>query len=142
MFALNGGEHGFFTTLCFVLYLQVWTVFFSLIEGREEQMEQQWVNEIIKALKKLGGVGKLHEIYEQVKKNSEIDLSSYTDWKSQVRKHIYLHSSDCDIFKGEDDLFYAVKGKGKGYWGLRDFKSSGEIQDKIAQHEQINRKHF
>lgn len=31
-------------------------------------MEQQWVNEIIKALKKLGGAGTLHEIYEQVEK--------------------------------------------------------------------------
>ncbi|EPR28417.1 hypothetical protein GT94_17625 [Geobacillus stearothermophilus] len=91
-------------------------------------MGEQWLNEIIKALKKLGGVGTLHEIYDQIEKNGGIDLSYYTDWKSQVRKHIYLHSSDCDIFKGtkggENDLFYSVKGKRKGSWGLRGFGSS------------------
>lgn len=51
-------------------------------------MGEQWLNEIIKALKKLGGVGTLHEIYDQIEKNGGIDLSYYTDWKSQVRKHI------------------------------------------------------
>ncbi|WP_240189853.1 DUF4145 domain-containing protein [Bacillus sp. P14.5] len=46
--------------------------------------------------------------------------------KSQVRKNIYLHSSDCEIFKGEDgddtDLFFSIDGKGKGRWGIRKEK--------------------
>lgn len=58
-----------------------------------------------------------------------MDLSSYIDWKSQIRKHIYLNSSDTDIFKGtvgdDTDLFYSIEGKGKGIWGLRSFVAKG-----------------
>ena len=35
-----------------------------------------------------------------ITKQAKNDLSSYIDCKSQIRKHIYLNSSDTDIFKG------------------------------------------
>jgi putative restriction endonuclease len=83
-----------------------------------------WLDEIISSLKELGGQAQLSEIYLRIQKRNIIDLDSYKDWKSQIRKHIYLHSSDCDIFKGttgdNSDKFYSIEGKGKGYWGLRD----------------------
>ncbi|MBT2679271.1 HNH endonuclease [Bacillus sp. ISL-35] len=84
----------------------------------------KWINEIMIAFNNLGGKGTLEEIYNEVSKTKNIDLTSYTDWKSQIRKNLYLHSSDCDIFKGkqggEEDLFYSVSGKGSGVWGIRN----------------------
>ncbi|MCY8489351.1 HNH endonuclease [Bacillus atrophaeus] len=85
-----------------------------------------WIIEIINSLNELGGQGTLEDIYLTIQERNNIDLESYVDWKSQIRKQIYLHSSDCDIFKGvagdETDLFYPIEGKGKGFWGIRDFE--------------------
>ncbi|MGG2066931.1 HNH endonuclease [Bacillus sp. S14(2024)] len=85
-----------------------------------------WVDEIIEALNKLGGKASLVDIYNMVEEIGKIDFSKYIDWKSQIRKNIYIHSSDTDIFKytvnGEMDLFYSIGGKGKGLWGLRNFE--------------------
>ncbi|MDF0728439.1 hypothetical protein PY093_17515 [Cytobacillus sp. S13-E01] len=88
-------------------------------------MAQQsiWLEEILSSLQELGGVASLNDIYIKVQKRNKINLELYIDWKSQIRKHIYLHSSDCKIFKGnagdESDIFYAKNGKGKGVWGVR-----------------------
>ncbi|MFC7371996.1 hypothetical protein ACFQPF_09915 [Fictibacillus iocasae] len=61
--------------------------------------------------------------YGLTEKRNKIDFKNYVDWKAQIRKHIYLNSSDADIFRGtvgdERDIFYSVEGKGKGIWGLR-----------------------
>lgn len=82
-----------------------------------------WLDEIILAMELLGGKGSLTEIYNVIENNRNINFASYTDWKSRVRNQIYLHSSDTEIFKGKPwsgkDLFYSVKEKGEGYWGLR-----------------------
>ncbi|WP_374148836.1 HNH endonuclease [Priestia megaterium] len=92
-----------------------------------------WVDEIVKAIQKLGGDGTLEEIYDEVEGGKTINLYSYTDWKAQVRKNLYLHSSDCDIFRGikggETDLFYSIEGKGKGRWGLRCFEPTEKNVD-------------
>ncbi|WP_419958778.1 HNH endonuclease [Psychrobacillus psychrotolerans] len=91
-------------------------------------MENKWLNEINESLKGLGGSATLEDIYLTIQERNQIDLLAYVDWKSQIRKQIYLHSSDCDIFRGnpgdESDLFYSIEGKGKGYWGLRNFSPS------------------
>lgn len=87
-----------------------------------------WLIETIKALENLGGQGTLQEIYDQVEKSSQIDLTSYVDWKAQIRKHIYLNSSDTEVFNEnphfDNDIFYAVEGKGKGIWGLRSHNTT------------------
>ncbi|MCA0972262.1 hypothetical protein LCM20_16760 [Halobacillus litoralis] len=61
-----------------------------------------------------------------MEKSSLININEFTDWKAQIRKNIYLHSSDCEIFRGEPgdhmDIFYAPEGKGKGKWALREYK--------------------
>lgn len=88
-------------------------------------LDNKWLNEINESLKELGGSGILEDIYLTIQERNQIDLFAYVDWKSQIRKQIYLHSSDCVIFRGnrgdESDLFYSIEGKGKGYWGLRIF---------------------
>lgn len=85
--------------------------------------ENRWLRSIKSVLTRLGGRASLAEIYEELEKTTDIDLTKYEDWQSRVRTTIYLHSSDCDIFKGvkgdEKDLFYAVNEKGDGVWGLR-----------------------
>lgn len=90
------------------------------------QTNNLWVDEIIETLKKLGGQASLVDIYKMVEESGKTNLSKYIDWKSQIRKNIYLHSSDADIFKytvgGERDLFYSIDGKGKGMWGIRKFE--------------------
>jgi len=88
----------------------------------------QWLLEIIESLKVLGGSGTLEDIYLSILERGLIELNSFVDYKSQIRKHIYLNSSDCEIFRGspgdESDLFYSIEGKGQGFWGLRSFSPS------------------
>src|SRR5699024_9431288 len=83
----------------------------------------RFVDKIAASIKELGEQATLNEIYHYVEKNYFDEIKDYKDWHSQVRKQIYLHSSDTDIFKGtkddENDLFYTFKGKGQGVWGLR-----------------------
>jgi 5-methylcytosine-specific restriction enzyme A len=90
--------------------------------------KNKWLNVIIPALNKLGGQATLEQIYQQIVDSNTIDLDTYTDWKAQIRKNIYLHSSDTDIFKhipgSEYDLFFSVEGRGKGNWGLRSMRKS------------------
>lgn len=88
--------------------------------------QTQWLSEVIAAINYLGGQAKLEEIYSNIKVRGYIDFSFYKDWKEHVRKQIYLHSSETDIFTGnlDDDtnLFYSIEGKGKNVWGLRNYK--------------------
>ncbi|RPK08302.1 HNH endonuclease [Priestia endophytica] len=55
-----------------------------------------------------------------------MDFSQNEYWRDRIRSTIYHYSSDCDIYTGEvgseKDVFYVVKGKGNGYWGLRVFE--------------------
>lgn len=86
-----------------------------------------WLQAILKAFKELGGKGTLEDLYSMIEYNSSLPLNEYTDWKAQIRKTIYLHSSDCEIFKGitngKSDIFYTLEGKGTGVWGVRNQQS-------------------
>ncbi|WP_406866942.1 hypothetical protein AB0764_12140 [Priestia megaterium] len=83
-----------------------------------------WLKAILKAFEELGGSGTLKDLYSMIECNGSLPLNKYTDWKSQVRKTIYLHSSDCEIFKGipndKNDIFRTVEGKGNGRWEVRN----------------------
>ncbi|MBN9654706.1 HNH endonuclease [Halobacillus sp. GSS1] len=93
--------------------------------------KNKWIKAVITSLNNLGGQGSLNEIYEEVENGNTIKLNSYTDWKAQIRKNLYLHSSDCEIFRGtpgdETDLIYATDEKGSGKWGLRNYKEPTNI---------------
>lgn len=109
-----------------------------------------WLNEIIEILTELGGDGTLSQIKTKVMERNKIDLSKYQHEKSisaQIRKTIYYHSSECDIYKGEQDLFYAVNGKGNGCWGLRDFDNNNDwdlidLEEGFSEGKQILRTHL
>ena len=81
---------------------------------------------VIRVFINQGGEARLVDIYLGVLDDSPEIWSNYTDYQSVVRKTIYLHSSDTDIFQGEEgdysDLFYSVDGKSKGSWGLRIYE--------------------
>ncbi|TWT07330.1 restriction endonuclease [Planococcus sp. CPCC 101016] len=93
------------------------------------ERRKNWLIEIKAALVELGGQGTLKDIYNRIEERSNLDLTIFTDWKSQIRNTMYRHSSDCEIFKGkigdETDIFYSIEGKGNGFWGIRDFTPFG-----------------
>ncbi|TCW35647.1 putative restriction endonuclease [Laceyella sacchari] len=87
-----------------------------------------WLNEVIEAISELGGEGTLKDITEKIVERNIMNFEANPHFESRIRSTIYHHSSDCDVFVGEKgsskDIFYAVHGKGNGYWGLRNFEPS------------------
>ncbi|KQX45861.1 HNH endonuclease [Paenibacillus sp. Root444D2] len=80
-----------------------------------------WLDEIIDALKDLGGHGTLDDIYARILDRGKMDFTP--SWKDGVRGTIYQYSSDSEVYKaGRTDIFYAVSTKGLGRWGIRDFE--------------------
>lgn len=64
----------------------------------------------------------LTELYQHVRERSDLDLSRFSTeagLDARIRKLIYLHASECELYKGKQDLFYSETGKGTGRWGLR-----------------------
>ncbi|WP_404323709.1 HNH endonuclease [Cytobacillus firmus] len=89
-----------------------------------------WLDEIIDALKELGGQGTLHDITEKVLERDIMDFQANPSFRDRIRGTIYNHSSDGTYYKGEvggeKDIFYSVAGIGKGHWGLRNFEPTEE----------------
>lgn len=80
-----------------------------------------WLEDITQALRNLGGIAALQDIYEEVARIRTTPLP--THWKANIRGIIEDNSKDSAKFKGKD-VFYSVEGLGRGLWGLRDFISS------------------
>jgi hypothetical protein len=87
---------------------------FSSAEGEDEAMAT-WVDDIIQALKNLGGQATLNQIYNEVKSIRTIPLP--ISWQANIREYIESHSSDSKRFKGKD-YFKKVD---KGVWALREY---------------------
>lgn len=63
----------------------------------------------------------LTELYQRVRERSDLDLSRFSTeagLDARIRKLIYLHASECELYEGPKDLFYSETGKGIGRWGL------------------------
>jgi putative restriction endonuclease len=80
-----------------------------------------WKEDVVKALQNLGGIAHRSEIQEEVKRIRGDNLNS--TWTQTIQRELESYSSDSDAFLKKQDLFYMAEGKGKGVWGLRDFKS-------------------
>lgn len=77
---------------------------------------------IISVMQKSDRQFDLTELYEQIRQMPHLDVSRFTTvdgFESRIRKLIYLHASECDLFAGGEDLFFSETGKGTGRWGLR-----------------------
>lgn len=78
-----------------------------------------WKDEIVEALKALGGKAKYEDIYAYIEKNTARELTA--QWKASVRNAMETYSSDSYNFNNKEDLFFSVGGIGNGVWGLRNF---------------------
>lgn len=92
-----------------------------------------WLDEIIDALKEIGGHGTLHDIAEKILDRNIMDFNANPLFRDRIRGTIYNHSSDGTYYKGEvsgkRDIFYSVAGIGKGQWGLRNYEPTMETVD-------------
>lgn len=79
----------------------------------------KWLNEIEDAFKAFDGIASLRDIYDYVMTRNFSEYDSDDTWRSMLRKTIYQHSSDCDIYRGGADLFISEDGKGNGIWRMR-----------------------
>ena len=99
------------------------------IEGGEKEMEGTMLENVIKALERLGGKGSYSQIYEAYE---QITAQPLTDnKKAGIRRTIEVNSADATAFTG-NDIFYSVEGKGKGVWGLRSFQVKVSTKDRIT----------
>lgn len=91
-----------------------------------------WLEEIIEAMKILGGHAYYSDLYDAVKERGNIDFNRLKNPNAQIRGTIERYSSDSNVYKKLNntlDIFYAVDGKGKGHWGLRDFEPHDNMVD-------------
>jgi predicted restriction endonuclease len=77
-----------------------------------------WLEDIITAYERLGGVAHYSAVYKEIEKIRPNLPESY---QAIIRRTVETYSSDSEAFNGKDDIFYSVKGIGKGIWGLRSF---------------------
>ena len=98
-----------------------------------------WIEDIVQAMKNLGGQAKYENLYDEVKRVRNQSLPK--TWKAIVRNQVESHSSDSDNYReNRTDYFYSVYGKGKGIWALRtghrdESRSANQISDPKQRYE-------
>ena len=79
--------------------------------------------DIIQALKNLGGSAHLKDIHKEVARLRKGNLNA--SWTYSIQENLQRHSSDSIYGRGRygsgENIFYMVKGKGQGIWGLRNY---------------------
>ncbi len=88
-----------------------------LVISRLTNGRMSYIDLIVKALRNLGGQAPYTEIYREIEKITGVTLDD--GLMAGIRRTIHDYSSDSDGYKGRDDIFYSVQGKGRGVWGLR-----------------------
>ena len=90
----------------------------GVVDEVQEVAEERrsWKEEIVGALKVLGGKSHLSDIYDQIESTTLRELPK--TWKATVRYTLQIHSSDTESYKDGEDLFCRLD---RGYWGLRDY---------------------
>ena len=98
-----------------------------LTKGEKEEAMQEfssgkvlWRDDIVDALRRLGGEADLAEIYQMVvniRRGAGRSLPVSTD--AVIRREVENNSSDSESFTAQRDLFRSVNGIGGGRWALR-----------------------
>ena len=84
------------------------------------KQNRQWIDEIVEAYEFYGGTATYPEIFAYIEQNTTRKLTS--NFQNVVRFYVETHSSDSEAYRRENEnLFYSVKGLGKGIWGLRAY---------------------
>ncbi|AIF97274.1 HEPN domain-containing protein [Alteromonas australica] len=86
----------------------------SQLHDVQSQIQKSWSKEVYFALKALGGRSQLDKIYTQVEKQTNRRL--FGSWRTSVRRAIYFHSSDVELFNGKYDIYKQIS---KGVWMIR-----------------------
>ena len=82
--------------------------------AEQRPQQQNWLPEVIIAIRESGGEAALPDIYHYVELHRR-DLPG--EYQSAVRATIYAHSSDAAAYvAGNPDVFYKVR---RGVWALR-----------------------
>jgi putative restriction endonuclease len=71
-----------------------------------------WIDEIIKALKELGGESSFKDLYLQIENRNVMNFKANPTWRDQVRSTIYANSEDSNIGKERktgNNIFYRRK---------------------------------
>lgn len=76
---------------------------------------------IVEILKNRGGEACYSDIYNDFEKITGEPITTVK--QAGIRATIERASSDTLQFSGKDDLFYSCNGKGKGWWGLRNYNN-------------------
>lgn len=85
-------------------------------------VEEERLSQIIFAMLSLGGECHYKDLYATMASLYPETKEKYDEisWQAGIRQTIEFYSSDSTVYKSENpDIFYSVKGIGKGYWGLR-----------------------
>ncbi|MCA8897405.1 MAG: hypothetical protein H6846_07560 [Hyphomonas sp.] len=91
---------------------------FDLDQAIEEIGKVRWVDDVVFALRKLGGKASLHAIYTKVEeRRMSAGRSVPRTLDATIRRTLEDHSSDSENFKGTD-LFANVS---RGVWALRKY---------------------
>lgn len=77
-----------------------------------------WREDLLEAVRDIGGIGPLAAIYEAVRRRRKGKLPS--TWQAIVRRELEYNSSDSASHQGRHDLFRSVHGIGGGVWALRE----------------------
>ena len=87
----------------------------TLEAGSRSEQPRTWVEDIIQALKNLGGQARLKDIYDEVCRIRIAPIPM--NGRSSTASRIISFSSDSTYFQGKADIFTRV---GDGVWALRD----------------------
>lgn len=80
-----------------------------------------WRDDVLEALRVLGGTGELSQIYREVQRIRGDGLPP--SWQAIVRRELEYNSSDSLSHQRRFDLFRSVRGIGGGVWALREVAS-------------------
>ena len=92
----------------------------SKVEHNTKGKRVLWRDDIVDALRRLGGEADLHEIYRKVtdiRQKEGRSLPPSVD--AVIRRELENNSSDSESFTGHRNLFRSVNGIGGGRWALR-----------------------
>ena len=92
----------------------------SKVESNTKGKRVLWRDDIVDALRRLGGEADLHEIYRKVtdiRQKEGRSLPPSVD--AVIRRELENNSSDSESFTGHRNLFRSVNGIGGGRWALR-----------------------
>jgi hypothetical protein len=77
-----------------------------------------WREDVLEAVRGIGGIGTLTAIYEAVERRRDGPLP--VSWQAIVRRELEYNSSDSASHQKRHDLFRSVHGIGGGVWALRE----------------------